>query len=283
MSAEAKSLYALVTEHGQLLELLQPLSGIYSTIVEFYRTSLESPTLPELSEHVLTRYGVQLSSAAATELLCRLQWSVESTKDFVPISFRPLCTGTMTMDNDTRLAVTSWSFCFTCGLRSPQRERQHVGYVYTCRPTCIALCRAVDFKHGCHYSNLRHRDIESHTSSDARYPDRQVASILEWRRQQRALYDLPDTAGQDLDYSTMSVYAQPQREDWPVYDPHSKSYVEYRPELHHLESMLDLSEEACLSLRCINIFHRLAKEHGKQRHGQTYIWTKARHVPRRVA
>ena len=55
-------------------------------------------------------------------------------------------------------------------------------------------------------------------------------------------------------YVTMESYAQPQKQDWPVYDEKNDVYVQWTPETAHLESMLDLTEDECLQLRCLSIF-----------------------------
>ena len=59
---------------------------------------------------------------------------------------------------------------------------------------------------------------------------------------QRRLWNLPDDP---VPYDTVELYAQPQRQDWPVYDPEQDAYLEWSPETSHLESMLQLTAKEC--------------------------------------
>ena len=94
----------------------------------------------------------------------------------------------------------------------------------------------------CDYACDRQRDLETQgIDSKCGY-----ASV--WRRNQRKLWNLEWTPSS---YPVAQSYAQPQREDWPVYDASCDSYVEWSPETAHLESMLELDETSCIELRCI--------------------------------
>ena len=106
------------------------------------------------------------------------------------------------------------------------------------------------------------------------YEQQDTLSVVEWRRQQRLTWQLPDNTDGGLNYDAKSIYAQPQKQDWPVYDPELKQYVEWTPERSHLDSMLCLSDEQCKQLRHIKIFQRIQQEHGQQRRGATYNWKK---------
>ena len=86
-------------------------------------------------------------------------------------------------------------------------------------------------------------------------------SVLDFRRRQRQLWNLDLTPRH---YDTVESYAQPQQQDWPVYDPDQSVYVPWSPELSHLESMVQLSAEECKQLRCVSIFTKdLRHEYGK--------------------
>ena len=62
-------------------------------------------------------------------------------------------------------------------------------------------------------------------------------SMIRWRRQKRAQLNLaPDPSL----YPTGACYAQPQREDWPVYDSAGKCYVDWSDDRKDMESMLEL-------------------------------------------
>ena len=71
-------------------------------------------------------------------------------------------------------------------------------------------------------------------------------------------------------YEPKWSYCQPQREDWPVYDADAGVYVEWSTATSHLESMLELDEQSCLQLRCIELFHRYARERGKSQKAPVY-------------
>ena len=51
---------------------------------------IEELTASNLSDYALSAYTLPLLPLAARELLCRLQWTIEGTKDFVPSPFRPV-------------------------------------------------------------------------------------------------------------------------------------------------------------------------------------------------
>ena len=94
------------------------------------------------------------------------------------------------------------------------------------------------------------RDLETNGTPPL-HPTKEIYSTLQWRRKQRQLWNLAETPSH---YPTASSNAQPQREYWPVYDPDAGRYVEWSPETKHLESLLELSQAACLQLRCIKLF-----------------------------
>ena len=71
-------------------------------------------------------------------------------------------------------------------------------------------------------------------------------------------------------YEPKWSYCQPQRQDWPVYDADAGVYVEWSTATSHLESMLELDEQSCLQLRCIELFHRYARERGKSQKAPVY-------------
>ena len=97
-------------------------------------------------------------------------------------------------------------------------------------------------------------------------------SVLVWRREQRSLWNLQLDP---LPYATMESYAQPQKQDWPVYDPDQDIYVQWTPATSHMESMLDLSVDECTQLRCISIFiQRCVRETGKTRNAPVFNYKK---------
>ena len=97
-------------------------------------------------------------------------------------------------------------------------------------------------------------------------------SVLDWRREQRSLWNLQLDP---LPYATMESYAQPQKQDWPVYDPDQDIYVQWTPATSHMESMLDLSVAECKQLRCISIFiQRCVRETGKNRSAPVFNYKK---------
>ena len=97
-------------------------------------------------------------------------------------------------------------------------------------------------------------------------------SVLEWRQRQRSLWNLPVIPEA---YATMACYAQPQKQDWPVYDGDQGVYVEWSTATSHLESMLELDGDTCRALACISIFHGPpVKERGKSRRGPTFNYKK---------
>ena len=61
-------------------------------------------------------------------------------------------------------------------------------------------------------------------------------SMIRWRRQKRRDLDLlPEPSV----YESGACYAQPQQQDWPVYDPLIKCYVDWTEANQDWESMLD--------------------------------------------
>ena len=98
-----------------------------------------------------------------------------------------------------------------------------------------------------------------------------VQSALDWRRAQRTLWGLDDDPQQ---YATIESYAQPQRQDWPVYDAARGVYVEWTPATSHLESMLKLAAEECDQLRCLSIFAKFDRERGKSKKAPTFNYKK---------
>ena len=136
--------------------------------------------------------------------------------------------------------VASWTYCSECGRRRP-RDQQHagLGLSFTCPSTLISICKRDKnhaFLHGCRYDSYRQRDLETNGVHSLTA----VQSALDWRRAQRTLWGLDDDPQQ---YATMESYAQPQRQDWPVYDAVRGVYVEWTPATSHLESMLKLTVE----------------------------------------
>ena len=98
-----------------------------------------------------------------------------------------------------------------------------------------------------------------------------VQSALDWRRAQRTLWGLDDDPQQ---YATIESYAQPQRQDWPVYDAARGVYVEWTPATSHLESMLELTVDECEQLRCLSIFAKFDRERGKSKKAPTWNYKK---------
>ena len=126
----------------------------------------------------------------------------------------------------------------------------------------VSICKlnkTAPFKFGCCYDSYRQRDLETngvHSMSANQ-------SVLDWRREQRSLWNLQVDP---LHYETMESYAQPQKQDWPVYDTDQDIYVQWSPDTSHLESMLQLSDDECKQLRCVSIFtKRCERESGKNR------------------
>ena len=91
-----------------------------------------------------------------------------------------------------------------------------------------------------------------------------------WRRNKRLEWGLSRNDGDRSTYPTVQSYAQPHREDWPVYDPDANAYVEHTEITAHLESMLELNETDCAALRCVSIFHRVRRERGKSGKAPTF-------------
>ena len=93
--------------------------------------------------------------------------------------------------------------------------------------------------------------IASGTSTNGVHSMTANQTVLDWRREWRLLWNL------DVDpkpYDTYESYAQPQRQDWPVYDVANGIYVQWPAETSHFESMLELNKEECEQLRCVSIY-----------------------------
>ena len=124
-----------------------------------------------------------------------------------------------------------------------------MGPKFVCPETVIVPCKSE-----CRYDCYRQRDLETQGISS------QCGHASVWRRQQRQLWGLEFAPSS---YKTGDSYAQPQREDWPVYDPALGAYVEYSSATAHLESMLQLDYESAKELRCVKIFKTIRHERGK--------------------
>ena len=97
-------------------------------------------------------------------------------------------------------------------------------------------------------------------------------SVLDWRREQRSLWNLQVDP---IHYETMESYAQPQMQDWPVYDADQDIYVQWSPATSHHESMLELSKDECIELRCVSIFIKnMGRESGKHKKAPVFNYKK---------
>ena len=179
--------------------------------------------------------------------------------ELLPASFRPRLHDDDIFEWPIQLGVSSWTYCSTCGCRVPRKQNAARGVQFECPKTIIAICKAKDFPTGCSFDCYRQRDLETNGAYPAQ-PKHELLSTLEWKLRQRRLWNLAETPSH---YPTVSSYAQPQREDWPAYDPDAGVYVEWPPGTKHLESMLELDQASCLQLRCIDLFQKHAQERGK--------------------
>ena len=162
-----------------------------------------------------------------------------------------------------RFAITSWTYCPSCGRRRPRdHSRDGLDLLFECPPTMVSMCKlnkTATFKFGCSYDSYRQRDLETNGVNSMHANQ----SVLDWRREQRSLWNLQLDP---LHYQTMESYAQPQKQDWPVYDADQGIYVQWTPDTSHLESMLELSKDECEELRIVKIFtQRMPREYGKNR------------------
>ena len=80
--------------------------------------------------------------------------------------------------------------------------------------------------------------------------------------------------GASAPYATCESYAQPQKQDWPVYDSHQGIYVPWSAETSQFESMLELGESECKQIRCVSIFCKAGQERGKTRRGPHFNYKK---------
>lgn len=199
-----------------------------------------------------------------------MQWHIEMRKEFVPASYPPILHGDDVSDWPLQHGVTGWTFCSTCGLHSLRSQNAAIGVRFNCPKTPMTIRKEKDYPTGCRRDCYRQRDLETNgaTPTNANYVS---ASIVQWRRQHRELWHLDDLPRK---YATGASYAQPQREDWPVYDPDIGAYVEWSLDTQDLESMLELDKESCEQLRCVWIYQKMAQERCKSRRGPTYTWKK---------
>ena len=201
----------------------------------------ETPgTIADLIAMLSKKFAIVISEQAARRLLVRMQWHNELAMEFLPTSYRPLLHGADVFDWPMQYGVSSWTYCSTCGRRVPRKQNAAIGVQFDCPKTIIVTCKPKDFPTGCSYDCYRQRDLETNGAYPVQ-PKHELLSTLEWKRQHRQLWNLADTPSH---YPTVTSYAQPQREDWPVYDDDAGIYVEWSPETKHLESMLELSHDS---------------------------------------
>ena len=188
--------------------------------------------------------------------------------EFMPAGYRPLLHDTEVFSWPLQIGVCSWVYCSTCGRRVPRKRKKNeaLGVQFTCPNTIIEQCKPEPFATGCSYDCYRQRDLETN-GAYPKYSSDEIDSILQWRRKQRRLWELADSPDK---YATGASYAQPQREDWPVYDPDGGVYVQWSPETKHLESMLELPDKSVQELRCIALSQKHAQERGKSKSGPTF-------------
>ena len=236
---------------------------VYDKLLKLF---LSTPgTIANLMSILSTKFAISISEPAARRLLVRMQWHNELSMEFVPTAYRPLVHDDGVFEWPMQFGVSSWTICSTCGRRQPRKQNAAIGVQFECPKTIVAICKAEDFPTGCCFDCYRQRDLETNGAHPAQ-PKHELLSTLEWKRRHRRLWNLAETPSH---YPTVSSYAQPQREDWPVYDPNAGVYVEWSPETKHLESMLELSDRAVLQLRCIDLFQKHAQERGKSKAGPT--------------
>ena len=144
---------------------------------------------------------------------------------------RPILFSDNALEWSRRFRVTTWNYCSTCGLMSDITRIKAID-ITRCPPTVVKPCKIE-----CNYDCYRQRDLETQGIESSCG----LASV--WRRNQRKLWNLEWAPSA---YPVDKSHAQPQREDWPVYDASSDTYVEWSIETAHLESMLELDEKTCL-------------------------------------
>ena len=178
-------------------------------------------TIATLMGTLSQKFAITISPPAASRLLVRMQWHQELSMEFLPAAYRPLLHSTDVFDWPMQYGVSSWTFCSMCGRRQPRKQSAAIGVQFECPKTIISICPKA-FSTGCSFDCYRQRDLETNgaTPINAKY---EVQSIVQWRLQQRRLWNLDELPRH---YDTVASYAQPQGQDWPVYDPAKKVYVE---------------------------------------------------------
>ena len=127
---------------------------IYDELLQLF--TVATCTIAQLLSMLSGRFEITMSKQAAMRLLVRMQWHAELSQQFVPTAYRPVLHDTDPFDWPLRDAVTSWTYCTTCGRRQPRKQKGAIGVQFQCPETIVSVCKVgdKDFATGCCHDPL---------------------------------------------------------------------------------------------------------------------------------